>query len=93
MARALNNEDVVWVNSATELVREIPTGWEGLGEDIRLQLIEDGMWEPHTYHCWGALIGRCVRRGWFVWIGELASPKDTPSHASKTMKYRRTEKR
>ncbi len=49
-----------WRTDAKDAVRAIPVGWEGTGQDLRVELGKRGLCDPHHYNAWGALIKSCV---------------------------------
>jgi hypothetical protein len=78
-----------WTHEARERARTLlARPWEGLGEDLRLALLYQGLPQPHHPNCWGALIKWCVVNGLLVATGDVLNTNDAPSHASYTKVYR-----
>lgn len=69
-------------------LRVIPTGWEGMGEDIRLAILGEGVPEPHSPNAWGPLILGMRKSGWISPIG-YRQPRCVKSHASEKKVYRK----
>lgn len=49
-----------WRLDAKEAVKSLPSGWEGTGQDLRVELGKRGLPNPHHYNAWGALVRSCV---------------------------------
>lgn len=90
MRRVLSSEDR-WKVSARMAIRNLPAGWVGTSQDIRLQLSRSGIERPHHHNCWGALINACVNDGLLVWTGRMDTAKIKKSHARAVKVYRKGE--
>lgn len=77
--RALTPEEQ-WRRRAMDLIRGLPSGWSGIGEDIRRMVMET-VGTPHHFNCWGALILGALRSGHLVKTGEVRSSALVTSHA------------
>lgn len=80
--------NVTWNNRATEIIHSLPSGWIGIGEDMR-HIVTDKIGHPTHPNAWGALTNSCLRAGWFKPTGKWISPKDVKSHSRPTREYRR----
>lgn len=78
-----------WMQRARISVRALPSGWEGTGEDIRLQLVNGGLEPPHHHNAWGALINWCVKAEVLEWTGRIRNMRTRRSHARSTKVYRK----
>jgi hypothetical protein len=92
LARVSAHAGEDWGRSARTLVRCLPAGWEGTGEDIRVLLSNCGFRSPHHHNAWGAMIMVCVKHNWLLATGETRHMKTERSHARDTKVYRRTRK-
>ena len=77
-----------WMLHARRSIEDLPAGWTGTGEDIRLELRRQGLPPPHHHNTWGSLIRVCTPR-FIVKTGASAPMKTKRSHARKTPVYRR----
>lgn len=77
-----------WIDQAKALARALPSGWEGTGEDLRVQLMLGGLVAAHHHNVWGALINGMVRDNTFFQIG-TKQMRTLRSHARKTPLYRK----
>lgn len=77
-----------WIDQAKALARALPSGWEGTGEDLRVQLLLGGLAVPHHHNVWGALIRYLILRGVLLEIA-MSHCRTVKSHARKTPLYRK----
>ena len=73
----------------TGIVKRLPFGWEGIGEDIRLLYAEAGYPPPHHPNCWGGVINSCVRAGMLKLTGDWRHMAIRRSHRRMSPEYRR----
>ena len=85
MSRVLDNAKEEWKQAVYNYIYQLPAGWTGTGEDIRLECPE-----AHTPHAWGAAINTAVRRKWLRHTGFYKQMKSTTSHLRETKVYERT---
>lgn len=76
------NESELWRYRAMSVIRDIPPGWTGIGEDIRHKILESGIGEPHHPNVWGAIIMAATKRNWLKRTGQMQRAKAKKSHAS-----------
>lgn len=89
MERVLTKAGDDWSAQARKaFLRVIPNKWEGMGEDIRLAVIKEGVPEPHSPNVWGPYINGLRKSGLIVPIG-YKQPRCEKSHASEKKLYRR----
>ncbi len=86
--RAAWSHSGVWADRAYGVVLRLPSGWTGMGEDIRA-IVSKQVGGPHDGHAWGALVNRAVLNGVLVRTGRIKPPKDPLSHASQKQEWRR----
>lgn len=72
-------------------IRGLPSGWQGVGEDIRAACMDNGL-EAHHPNAWGGIINGMVQSGFLEATGEYVPMQDERSHARKTAVLRRTDK-
>lgn len=76
-----------WITDARLAVtKDVPMGWTGTAEDLRLLLTEGGLRAPHHHNAWGALINGCVPR-LLRRTGQWRSMRTRKSHARQTPVY------
>lgn len=78
-----------WFGKAMQAVTDMPTGWRGIGEDLRLE-IEARIGKPHHHNAWGSVTNQAVRRGLLIKTGTLSQMKTAKSHARASMIYVRS---
>jgi hypothetical protein len=86
MAQVLENAGEEWREGVYSYIRNLPYGWKGIGEDIRLACPEP----PHHHNAWGAVISTAVRKGWLQPTGRYLKMRSTTSHARESKEYIRT---
>lgn len=75
-----------WRDRAFAAVRQLPLGWTGTGEDIRVGVVRD---DPKSPNAWGGLINRAIKAELLRYTGEY-KPMTTPkSHGRRTPVYER----
>ena len=80
-----------WIQRARAMLRSvIKPGWEGTGEDIRLELLKAGLPAPHHHNAWGALIKSVVPKH-FIPTGKFRHMRTKKSHARQTIVYRKKD--
>jgi uracil-DNA glycosylase family 4 len=89
IARVLSNNSE-WKDAAMRSIRELPRGYEGTGEQIRLDVLDAGLDEPNHHNAWGAIIRSALVSGVLEGTGEFRKMETTKSHARKTEVLRRT---
>ena len=77
-----------WWQDAIRAVQALPAGFEGTGEDIRLELERQGL-RPHHHNAWGSMVRRCMQLGLLKKTGKRRAMKTPKSHARPTDVYRR----
>lgn len=78
-----NNE--AWANAAFEVVKALPVGWTGTGEDIRNKV---GALPSHP-NAWGGLINRALKAELIFPTGDYTAMKSKNSHGRRTPIYER----
>lgn len=78
-----------WRPAAIAAIAALPQGYEGTGEDIRLDLLKAGLAEPHHHNAWGEVTKEAIKRGLIHRTGELRNMRTKRSHARATPVYRR----
>ena len=87
MEQVLENAGEQFRLSAYGFIKNLPAGWTGTGEDIRLQ----SELTAHHQNAWGAIINHAVRSNWLVHTGQYRNMRSKTSHARETKVYARTE--
>jgi hypothetical protein len=72
-----------WHDSTLKIIARIPTGWTGIGEDLRRFVLDAGAGSPKHPNAWGALSMSAIKAGLFVQTGEYRKPQSVKSHARK----------
>lgn len=75
-------EQQPWQMIALNVIRSIPIGWQGIGEDIRELVMKRGVGLPHHPNCWGALLAQAQRMRLLVRTGGMRNARGKKSHAS-----------
>ena len=75
-----------WNDNALTQVETLPIGWQGTGEDVRLQL---NIPEPHHPNAWGAMIRSAISRKLLQPTGVYRKTKTFKNHACKREVLRR----
>lgn len=88
LALVIRNENEMWRQKAFQYILDLPYGWEGIGEDLRL-LIVSNVGFPHHHNVFGALIAQAVRRKMLMPTGYVRHMKTSKSHARMSPVYRR----
>lgn len=78
-----------WRYLALAGIANLPAGYEGTGEDIRIKMLNDGLPPPHHHNAWGEVIKAAVSRAWIVPTGKYRNMRTRKSHARETPVYRR----
>lgn len=82
--------DWIWRAQIIEFIENLPQGWVGTGEDIRLAALEAGMNNPHSPNAWGAAVMYAVKhKRWLMWTGKVRPMRAKSSHARITREYAR----
>jgi hypothetical protein len=84
IARTLAKNEA-WKDGAIYIVKNLPSGWAGTGEDIRELVAE----EPGHHNAWGGLISAAVSQKLIEPTGDYTSMKSPKSHGRKTPIYRK----
>lgn len=71
------------------IIRALPIGWEGMGEDIRIKATESGVEAPKSPNAWGAATNAAARAGLIEKTGKYLKPKAVKSHVSAKAQWRR----
>lgn len=82
--KVLSNNDA-WADAAFEVVKALPVGWTGTGEDIRNKV---GALPSHP-NAWGGLINRALKADLIFPTGEYTAMKNKNSHGRRTPVYER----
>jgi len=69
------------------IVKSLPRGWRGIGEDIRLLADQHGIPRPHHHNCWGGVMFGCVKAGLLTPTGDWRHMRIKRSHARKSPEY------
>jgi len=93
-ARAARDEGIArvehssleWIEHGLALIATLPSGYEGIGEDLRVEL---KMGRPPSSGAVGAMIRRAHTEGLLMPTGRMRSPRSKPSHARPTYVWRR----
>jgi hypothetical protein len=88
IAKVLANTNPAWKAAWSIYVYNLPTGWTGLGEQIRFSLETLG-WFAHE-NAWGGMVSGAIKKGILEQTDVWAYPTDVPSHASAKRLLRRT---
>ena len=83
------NESERWLAGAIGVIRNLPTGWQGTGERMRL-MIAQACGHPHHHNVYGALVNKAIKAELIEPTGEHRHMETMRSHARKTPVYRRT---
>lgn len=86
--KVMQNAPPEWQAKAVEVVRRLPSGWEGIGEAIRREVRRE-IGPPHDPHAWGGLIMTLRRSGVLVKTGRYAPMTGEKSHARESPVLRR----
>jgi hypothetical protein len=78
-----------WSFLAMAAVANIPGGWRGSGEALRLHLLANGLEQPHHHNAWGSVVRNAVRRGLLRETGRVVHMRTPKSHARRTPEYER----
>lgn len=84
----LRDKNAQWMENVRLALRQLPYGYRGTGEDIRLEIVKY-TGHPKHHNAWGAAINVLVEEGMLVDTGQ-SIPMITPSsHARDTRIWRR----
>jgi hypothetical protein len=86
LARVTDNAGS-WMGAALARIETLRQ-WRGTSEELRLQLIRDGLPQPHHHNAWGALTAHAVKRHLLSFAG-YGRMKTRKSHARRTPIYHR----
>jgi hypothetical protein len=78
-----------WLDSAMSVVARLPSGWVGIGEDIRRIVLNSPAGPPHHPNAWGALIRCAATEGYLVQTGDQKPMTAVRSHARQSLQWRR----
>lgn len=87
--KRVENNSYDWMPLAMAIVEQLPSGWIGTGEDIKL-LVTAKIGPPHHFNVVGSIIMQAVRRGYLRKTGLWLQAKGTASHSRNIQEYRRT---
>lgn len=83
-----------WHDGAVKLVRTHLQSWEGIGEDIRIWLVNEQNYPlPHHHNAWGALVMDLVRKDIIVATGPRVRMELPRSHGHRSPVYRSSRTR
>jgi hypothetical protein len=71
----------------TFVVKRLPRGWRGIGEDIKRLYFAAGYPPPHHHNCWGGVIHGLVRAGFITPIQGWGHTSLPVSHRRKSVEY------
>jgi hypothetical protein len=83
------SRDPTWNTEALKIILDLPIGWEGTGQQIRIMVVNQ-IGEPHHFNVWGALINEAIMKRLLVRTGRQAHARIRASHARRNDVYRRT---
>ncbi len=78
-----------WTAGALAVIRQLPIGWVGTGEDVRHAVNRAMVGQPSSPNAWGALIKAAINLKLLTHTGRWLKMKDKGSHARMTPEYRR----
>jgi len=78
-----------WAQDFFALIENLPVGWEGTAEEMRLHLKMPS--PPTSPNAIGATVMKAVRADLLRWTGQMRKPTNKKSHARKTQVWERVQ--
>ena len=83
--KAVDGGNRAWKSAALDVIRALPVGWIGTGEDIRAKVAE----EPSHPNAWGSLISAALKDELIFPTGDHRPMTAKKSHGRQTPVYER----
>lgn len=87
--KKVDERDLDWRARARTKIRQLPSGWSGSTEDMRMRFAREGFERPPHYNAWGPLTAWAVKAGYLVWTGKTDHAKIKKDHSRRVLIYRR----
>ncbi len=81
-----------YVEMAIAVIRQLPVGWTGIGEDIRT-IAEKRLGLPSHHNVWGAIVRMAAKDGLIVKNGQRKNMTGTRSNARESAVWERVGNR
>lgn len=84
-----SSKNSAWIVKAMHLLTKMkPEHPEATGEEMRVWLLSNGLWNPTSVHAWGALTRQALRGGVIEDTGKVKQMWTERSHARRTPIWR-----